>query len=511
MNTAALSIVEPLSEKKDLSIQVVPPKRYLRSVSLFGFVILLFFSADFTFAVPLIIFSLFLLSKELRAIFNTRRDFPPIRLLFNRIEFPYPLGAKHYIKARYSEIEAFEVRGSRKFQFVTMQVGGETYNFERQCFPSGIEWNIFVQETITRISETPDGGKQLAKLVKRGLIARSILGNRPKATTILTIILSIFFALEAPAIWNRPEEAFLVLGNSGARILQGEYYRLFTSGFLHLGFLHFGLNTLALISLGFLIEALMGWRALIGIYLLSLLSGSVLSAMQGSSISVGASAAIFGLLGALAALHIRFKGDLPVGVKLSRRWWIFILVANTLLALLSPAIDKFAHLGGFIAGFMVSLLVTKSLSIQNVRIESSKKLHSLSLVLGLTAIFSLLWGGMLVVTPESRETIYISTLQGMIEVESDPERLNQVAWGIATAQKVSLDEMRLADVAINRALQIEFKPEYVDTLATLRVRQGKIDEGIALETELLQSLPRSELKNFVTEQLEKFTKLKNSI
>lgn len=100
-----------------------------------------------------------------------------------------------------------------------------------------------------------------------------------------------------------------VLVHFGAKVpwlvAGGEYWRLFTAIFLHIGFLHLAFNSYALYSLGPQVETLYGRNRFLMIYLLSGLAGSVASYVLSASVSAGASGAIFGLVGALTVYLIR--------------------------------------------------------------------------------------------------------------------------------------------------------------------------------------------------------------
>src|SRR5262249_20619678 len=81
------------------------------------------------------------------------------------------------------------------------------------------------------------------------------------------------------------------------------------------------------------------------------------SAASGAVVSIGASGAIFGLLGGLAVINVRYRTQLPLGFRQPLRWWVQILLINSLLPLLLPQIDVWAHVGGFMGGALVTLVV----------------------------------------------------------------------------------------------------------------------------------------------------------
>ncbi len=127
----------------------------------------------------------------------------------------------------------------------------------------------------------------------------------------------------------------------------GEWWRVVTSGFLHLSVTHIALNMLALYFIGLGLERVLGaWRYL-SLYLLSLLGGSaaVMLFSPVTSASAGASGAIFGLMGALLVTLKRFKLDMrQAGV---------VIAINVFATFAIPGISWQAHLGGLVIGALV--------------------------------------------------------------------------------------------------------------------------------------------------------------
>jgi rhomboid protease GluP len=136
-------------------------------------------------------------------------------------------------------------------------------------------------------------------------------------------------------------------------ILQGQVWRLFTSMFIHIGFVHLAFNLYAFWILGSFSEERLGRVRFLIIYLLSGLGGSIASFLFTDAISAGASGAIFGILGALV----------PYAWKQPQLWksgfgknLIIIIVINLILGVLQPQIDIYAHLGGMIIGLILGFL-----------------------------------------------------------------------------------------------------------------------------------------------------------
>jgi len=135
----------------------------------------------------------------------------------------------------------------------------------------------------------------------------------------------------------------LVLGN-------GEWWRLVTAGFLHGGVIHILMNSWVLYDLGTTAEHFYGTHRMLVIYFVSSVAGFLASTFWSAGISVGASAALFGLIGAMIAFGLREKSTLGAAIKsMFIRWAIYGLI----FSLLIPMIDNAAHIGGLVAGFLV--------------------------------------------------------------------------------------------------------------------------------------------------------------
>jgi membrane associated rhomboid family serine protease len=146
--------------------------------------------------------------------------------------------------------------------------------------------------------------------------------------------------------------------NIGANVRSGEVYRLFASAFLHANIVHLGFNMLALWSLGPFLETLLGRRRYVVLYAAAALGGALASTLFGGGRwSVGASGAIFGLMGAGVSLALRPKGLLPDQVVAAMKRRAAGPLVFNLLYSLSPGIDMAAHLGGGIVGALLMATV----------------------------------------------------------------------------------------------------------------------------------------------------------
>ena len=146
----------------------------------------------------------------------------------------------------------------------------------------------------------------------------------------------------------------------GPLIAAGQYWRLFTAMFLHFGVLHLAFNGFALFIFGPLVERAYGRLRFLAIYVLAGLTGSVASYLANSvfdtiALAVGASGAIFGVLGALGAYFAMQRRVFGVAAQRNLTGLLVLAAVNLVYGLATPGIDNWAHLGGFAGGFALGL------------------------------------------------------------------------------------------------------------------------------------------------------------
>ena len=151
--------------------------------------------------------------------------------------------------------------------------------------------------------------------------------------------------------------------DNAAIVLGGEYYRFLTSMFLHASLLHIAFNGYALYSLGAEAERIYGTPRFLLLYLIAGFAGGVASYAFSANRSVGASGAIFGLIGGLAAFYYasrEFLGDIArqqLGSLLT------VIMINLFIGFSTPMIDNYAHIGGLVGGAVVGLLLAPRLDL----------------------------------------------------------------------------------------------------------------------------------------------------
>jgi membrane associated rhomboid family serine protease len=195
--------------------------------------------------------------------------------------------------------------------------------------------------------------------------ARIVLGRPGRATTILIAVNVAVFLVEiatgaAGGIWTGGSDAALVRLGALQPILVAanhEYWRLFTAMFLHASILHILLNMYALYLFGYVIEGTLGTWRFLAIYFVAGFLASVTSFTFSDPriAGVGASGAIFGLLGAWVAYNLR-RRETAMGAA-NLRGALVLIAINLFLGFSIPNVDNFAHLGGLVSGFVCGLLV----------------------------------------------------------------------------------------------------------------------------------------------------------
>lgn len=133
-----------------------------------------------------------------------------------------------------------------------------------------------------------------------------------------------------------------------------QYYRIITYCFIHTSILHLIQNCVFIYFFGMHTELLYGKIQMIVIYFLSAIGGGIFSALCNDAISVGASGAIFGLIGAVFTYSYK-NGKKSVGMNYTTLL-LFVIVA-LLSGILQQNVDYFGHFGGFIVGILVSFIL----------------------------------------------------------------------------------------------------------------------------------------------------------
>jgi rhomboid protease GluP len=198
--------------------------------------------------------------------------------------------------------------------------------------------------------------ESLASLNARVVVTPALIG----------INVAVFVAMVASGIsFMNPTGAALIHwgSNYGPLTLSGQWWRLFTSMFLHFGAFHILFNMWAFWNLGPLAERLFGSPRFLLLYLFAGLCGSEASLLWNSAVnSAGASGAIFGVLGGLLAFMLNPKTKIPASVSANQRNSALIFIAYNLFNGFTHAgIDNASHIGGLVGGMAMGWLLSQPL------------------------------------------------------------------------------------------------------------------------------------------------------
>lgn len=175
----------------------------------------------------------------------------------------------------------------------------------------------------------------------------------PYITYILIVVNVIFYVvpmLLGSDVYQYIIDAYCIHGPS---IRAGQYYRLLTGIFLHGNIVHLLFNCYALYVLGGQIESFFGKFKYIIIYLFSGLTGSLLSiTLSGNVGSIGASGAIFGLMGSLLYFGYHYRVYLGNVIKSQI---VPLILLNLAIGFISSGIDNWGHIGGLIGGIVITM------------------------------------------------------------------------------------------------------------------------------------------------------------
>lgn len=184
-------------------------------------------------------------------------------------------------------------------------------------------------------------------------------GKKSPVTAILLLIMIVYFIIISLNGGSTDIETLVRFGALWPPFMKatGQYYRLVTAIFIHIGIMHLFFNGYALVLFGSQLEKLMGHGKFLFFFLLTGLGGNLVTYFFSfNTVSAGASGSLFGLFGAFLYLIQRHREMItPEG----RKSILVLLGLNLVLTLVVPNISATAHFGGFIIGYLLSYLFIK--------------------------------------------------------------------------------------------------------------------------------------------------------
>lgn len=305
-------------------------------------------------------------------------------------------------------------------------------------------------------------------------------------TTIILINLLVFVAMAATGwrslIMFAPNRLIEFGGSSGIEtIAQMQLWRLATSAFVHGGALHLGINLFVLSKIGPEIEQQFGTARFTAIYAVAAICGALGSVwFHPLTVDAGASAAIFGIFGALLAIVWRQPERFPKGyLALHLKVLIGLVVYSIAFSYIDPTMDHLAHASGLAAGFLAGLALIPGASNQLVKASC---LVSALLALIATAVLFLPKSGAMYFARAAlkhdegndKEAVAILTKA----IECNPEiavAYNNRAWSEA-----ALAQYKSALADANKSIQLDPKAATTyDTRAVVYLLLGDRKRAVA--------------------------------
>ncbi len=185
-----------------------------------------------------------------------------------------------------------------------------------------------------------------------------------------------------------------LLTNLGSKdnglIAHGQFWRLVTPMFLHGGYIHLGINSYSLYVIGPQVERSFGHWRFLAVYFLSGLAGSIASFALSPYPSIGASGALFGLIGALIPL-LYLNRNVLANTRQRINNIIMVIALNLVFGFTAGGIDNWAHIGGLVGGLSLAWLtspryVVRLSTMDSIRIDDESSPHVAWIIYGLAAL-----------------------------------------------------------------------------------------------------------------------------
>ena len=210
------------------------------------------------------------------------------------------------------------------------------------------------------------------KNIKEGKEREKFMKNRKPIATYALILINVIVFILMYLLGNGSEDTKTLI-NFGANYVvltkAGEYYRIITSAFLHIGIFHLLINMYSLYIVGTQVEYFYGKVKYLIIYFFSAIMGSLFTVALSSAntVAAGASGAIFGLLGSILYFGVKYRGY--IGNSLINQI-VPVVILNLIIGFTTPGIGNAAHIGGLIGGYLISMGV--GIGIDNREQKSSR-------------------------------------------------------------------------------------------------------------------------------------------
>jgi rhomboid protease GluP len=263
--------------------------------------------------------------------------------------------------------------------------------------------------------------------------------------------------------------------------MDGEWWRFITPVFLHIGFMHLAMNTLALYFLGMEVERIFGNLRFLVIYLFAGVTGFIASFIFSANLSAGASGAIFGCFGALlyfGVIHPKLFFR-TMGLNL-----IVVLGINLMIGFSASGIDNAGHLGGLVGGFLAAGVVhfpkKKKLLVQTLFLIASAALMWGSLSYGFSASGKSHdeYSSLLMAQEYVKQNNYDKAYNVLKESEENSVNLSEKTYFLLSFVEIKKEMLPEAETHLQKAIKLD--PSFDEAffnLALIQLEQNDLEEA----------------------------------
>lgn len=317
------------------------------------------------------------------------------------------------------------------------------------------------------------GGRDLAAPVTIGLVVLNAL------------VFLIMLAKGTPLMKPNSLQILRFGANFGPLSLGTQWWRMLTAMFVHIGLVHLLINEWCLWDLGYMAEHLYGPRTFFAVYILSGLTGSLVSvAYNPATVSAGASGAIFGIAGAL--ITTLYFGHIPAPRKALRASLVSLLVFagfNLIYGFERGGIDNGAHVGGLVAGLILGAILSRDFGAGP---EQHRRVHvwaipAIAIILLIAIIGVRYYEKPMVRTVHAQDTIARGDVKGGIRelndiVRTRPRYAN--AWMALAQAYIRNNQVSEAEAALKKASDLDPKSDApLAQLAVIYLRSDRFQEA----------------------------------
>ena len=343
----------------------------------------------------------------------------------------------------------------------------DTLVLRKRAFVSSEAMEALERALKARIGAEPNGAMRLARMAELDAAAAS---RRPRVATLSFIVVCLLvFGFQ----WRDPFLTHVGVFAPGL-FSAGESWRLVTAHFLHdplLFPIHLGLNLLCIAVIGLLVERVLGSGRTIVVMGVSALGSSYGCWLAGYDQTLGASGVAAGLAGALLCIEFNGSRRLPVWWRIPRRIFIAAILAQAVLDYFVPFVAGAAHLGGFLAGYLIARFFVASAILHRPPARLTQL--AAGLVLGAVVLAALMAAPLLRRDGRALET------HGLRVLQSEPGNArddNTVAWVMVAESQPSELGAQVAAALAERAVAATDRrnPDLLDTLAEALFALGDI-------------------------------------